>query len=78
VGVTRRELLVGAGDLASAFVFGAPVQKAVAEVRADAQEPPGRKPKVIVAGGHPGDPESAPVGSDSFPRTHFARKMYLT
>jgi hypothetical protein len=62
VGVTRRELLVGAGGLASAFVFGAPFQKAVAEVRADAQEPPGRKLRVIVAGGHPGDPESAPSG----------------
>jgi hypothetical protein len=60
VGVTRRELLVGAGGLASAFVFGAPIQKAVAEVRADAQEPPGRKLKVIVNGGHPGDPGSAP------------------
>jgi N-acetylglucosamine malate deacetylase 1 len=57
VGVTRRELLVGASGLASAFVFGAPVQKAVGELRAAAEEPPGRKLKVIVAGGHPGDPE---------------------
>jgi N-acetylglucosamine malate deacetylase 1 len=57
VGVTRRELLVGAGGLASAFVFGAPVTEAVGEVRAAAEEPPGRKLKVIVAGGHPGDPE---------------------
>jgi hypothetical protein len=53
----------------------APVQKAGAEVRADPPEVPGRKLKVIVAGGHPGDPESAPpVGSDSFPRTHFVGK----
>jgi len=57
VGVTRRELLVGAGGLASAFVFGAAVQKAAGEVRADPPEVPGRKLKVIVAGGHPGDPE---------------------
>ena len=57
MGVTRRELLVGAGGLASALVFGAPVMEAVGEVRAAAEEPPGRKLKVIVAGGHPGDPE---------------------
>jgi LmbE family N-acetylglucosaminyl deacetylase len=43
VGVTRRDLLIGAGGLASAFVFGEPVIA--------------RKLKVIVAGGHPGDPE---------------------
>jgi hypothetical protein len=57
VGVTRRELLVGAGGLASALVLGAPVMEAVGEVRAAAEEPSGRKLKVIVAGGHPGDPE---------------------
>ena len=57
MGVTRRELLVGAGGLASTLVFGAPVLGAVDEVRAAAEEPPGRKLKVLVAGGHPGDPE---------------------
>jgi len=48
VGVTRRDLLLGAGGLASALVFGGPVVGAMAEAR---------KLKVIVAGGHPGDPE---------------------
>jgi N-acetylglucosamine malate deacetylase 1 len=47
VGVTRREVLIGAGGLASALVIKVPVIEAVAEV----------KLKVMVAGGHPGDPE---------------------
>jgi N-acetylglucosamine malate deacetylase 1 len=41
-------MLIGAGGLASTFILGAPVTNAA---------PPGRKLKVIVAGGHPGDPE---------------------
>jgi LmbE family N-acetylglucosaminyl deacetylase len=57
VAVTRRDLLICAGGLASAFVFGAQAIEAAGEVRAGADEPPGRKLKVIVAGGHPGDPE---------------------
>ena len=57
MGVTRRELLIGAGGLASAFVFADPVAEALGAGRAVAQEPPARKLKVIVAGGHPGDPE---------------------
>ncbi len=57
MGVTRRELIIGAGGLASALVLDTPVMEALAEVRADAQAPPDRKLKVIVAGGHPGDPE---------------------
>ena len=57
VGITRREWLIGAGGLASALVFAAPVMEAAGEVRAAAQETPNRKLKVIVAGGHPGDPE---------------------
>ena len=48
MGVTRRDVLLGAGGLASALVFGVPVAGAMAEAR---------KLKVIVAGGHPGDPE---------------------
>lgn len=56
VGVTRREWLIGAGGLASSFVFGDPFMEA-ADERAVAQDPSGRKLKVIVAGGHPGDPE---------------------
>jgi N-acetylglucosamine malate deacetylase 1 len=57
VGVTRRELLVGAGGMASALAIGASGRKAVGEVLAVAEEPPSRKLKVIVVGGHPGDPE---------------------
>ena len=48
--VTRRDLLIGAG--AAAVALGGP---AVHSLRADA--PGGRKLKVVVAGGHPGDPE---------------------
>jgi N-acetylglucosamine malate deacetylase 1 len=48
VGVTRRDVLLGAGGLASALAFGVPVAGAMAEAR---------KLKVMVAGGHPGDPE---------------------
>ena len=52
--ITRRDVLIGAGGLASALVFGAPV---VGELQAASEQPAGRKLKVIVAGGHPGDPE---------------------
>ena len=48
---------MGAGGLASAFVFGDPVAEALDAGRTVAQGPPGPKLKVIVAGGHPGDPE---------------------
>ncbi len=57
VGVTRRDLLIGAGGLASAFVFGTPVRNAVGEAQVASEQPAGRKLKLIVAGGHPGDPE---------------------
>jgi N-acetylglucosamine malate deacetylase 1 len=57
VAVSRRDLLIGAGGLASAFIFGAQGIEAAGELRAGADEPPGRMLKVIVAGGHPGDPE---------------------
>ena len=48
MGLTRRNMLIGVGGLASAFILGAPVTNAA---------PTGRRLKVIVAGGHPGDPE---------------------
>ena len=48
MGITRRNMLIGAGGLASAFILGAPATNAA---------PTGHKLKVIVAGGHPGDPE---------------------
>jgi LmbE family N-acetylglucosaminyl deacetylase len=54
--VTRRNLLVSAGGLASGLAMGANAN----EVKADeqnSQRAPARKIKVIVCGGHPGDPE---------------------
>jgi N-acetylglucosamine malate deacetylase 1 len=57
VGVTRREMLIGSGGLASALFLGTSASNAVAEVQAASVPPPGRKLKVLVAGGHPGDPE---------------------
>ena len=48
--LTRREVLIGAGALASSSAFGGSVTGAVDEDTA-------RKMKVIVTGGHPGDPE---------------------
>jgi LmbE family N-acetylglucosaminyl deacetylase len=57
VGVTRRDLLIGASGLASVFVFGTLAKSAVGEVPVVAEQPAGQKLKVIVAGGHPGDPE---------------------
>ena len=48
--MTRRDFLIGVG--AAAVALGGP---AVHSLRADA--PGGRKLKVVVAGGHPGDPE---------------------
>jgi LmbE family N-acetylglucosaminyl deacetylase len=54
VEVTRRSLLIGAGGVASALVIGSPVMNAIAEAQA---APTGQKLKLIVTGGHPGDPE---------------------
>ncbi len=50
MGITRRSLLIGAGGLASGLVLRAGVTAAMAQ-------PPEKKRKFIVAGGHPGDPE---------------------
>ena len=47
--VTRRDLLIGAG--AAAVAFGGPAAHSMSPAR------PGSKLKVVVAGGHPGDPE---------------------
>jgi LmbE family N-acetylglucosaminyl deacetylase len=47
---TRREVLIGAGALAASSAFGGSASGAVDEDNS-------RKMKVIVAGGHPGDPE---------------------
>jgi N-acetylglucosamine malate deacetylase 1 len=60
MGVSRRDLFAGAGRLASWWAFGAFVTSAVREVQALPVE---GKMKVIVAGGHPGDPEYGCGGS---------------
>jgi N-acetylglucosamine malate deacetylase 1 len=55
--VTRRDVLLGAGGLATAWLLGAPVTNALGEAQLAPGEPTARKLKVLVAGGHPGDPE---------------------
>ncbi len=61
MGVTRRDLFIGAGGLATSFTLGPFVTNAVGAVSAASEAPTvskiDRKMKVIVAGGHPGDPE---------------------
>ena len=52
VRLTRRNLLVAAGSVASATVFGRAALKALAQDVSTA-----KKLKFIVTGGHPGDPE---------------------
>jgi LmbE family N-acetylglucosaminyl deacetylase len=52
--ITRREVLTRAGRTGAAFALGLPT---AAAVPADAQSSSTRKLKVVVAGGHPGDPE---------------------
>jgi len=56
VAVTRREMLMGTGKLASGLALGVPAMNAMGEVQSTSQ-PAERKLKVIVTGGHPGDPE---------------------
>lgn len=54
--MNRREILIGAGKLAPGLVTGAAAVKAVAQTTPASAEP-SRKLKIIVTGGHPGDPE---------------------
>jgi LmbE family N-acetylglucosaminyl deacetylase len=54
--ITRREVLAGAGKMASSLAVGIPTANAMSEMQA-AQQPAGSKLKVVVTGGHPGDPE---------------------
>jgi LmbE family N-acetylglucosaminyl deacetylase len=60
-GVTRRDLFVGAGGLATSLALGPFVTNVMAEVSPASDAPSAaktdRKMKVMVAGGHPGDPE---------------------
>ena len=54
--LSRREMLTRTGLLGSPFVLGQAVASTDAP-QADGKPEPGRKLKVIVTGGHPGDPE---------------------
>jgi N-acetylglucosamine malate deacetylase 1 len=54
--LSRRELLSKTNSVAGAFVVGASPE-ALASSQPDRQPKPVRKLKVIVTGGHPGDPE---------------------
>jgi N-acetylglucosamine malate deacetylase 1 len=60
-GVTRRDLFLGAGGLATSLALGPFVTNVMAEVSPASDVPSeaktNRKMKVMVAGGHPGDPE---------------------
>jgi LmbE family N-acetylglucosaminyl deacetylase len=60
-GVTRRDLFLGAGGLATSLALGPFVTNVMAEVSPASDAPSAtktdRKMKVMVAGGHPGDPE---------------------
>lgn len=53
---TRRSLLTGTGGLAMALATGAPAIQA-SDAAPGPQENAAKKLKIVVAGGHPGDPE---------------------
>ena len=55
--ITRREILTRARQIGTALAVGLPVTGDALETPQDSQTPADRKLKVIVAGGHPGDPE---------------------
>jgi N-acetylglucosamine malate deacetylase 1 len=57
VTITRRNVVKDAGLLAGGLVVGDPLFRAFAEVQNGTSEQPVKRLKVIVAGGHPGDPE---------------------
>ena len=57
MGVTRREILMNAGKLASGLAIGGAAMNATGEDQAAARDLKRRKLKVVVTGGHPGDPE---------------------
>lgn len=55
--ITRREALVRAGRVGTAMTVGLPAANAAQDANPAAQPAGTRKLKVVVAGGHPGDPE---------------------
>lgn len=57
VGVTRREMLIATAQLAPGVIAGVSAIHAGAEPQSAAPEQAARKLKIVVVGGHPGDPE---------------------
>src|ERR1700737_4756015 len=57
VGVTRREILVGTSKVVSGFALGMSAVGAPLKAQSASQKQDVHKLKVIVTGGHPGDPE---------------------
>jgi N-acetylglucosamine malate deacetylase 1 len=55
--VTRREIFMRAGQAVTVLAVGLPAKDATSKSQPPLQGVPARKLKVIVAGGHPGDPE---------------------
>lgn len=55
--IARRDFLVSAGKAAAALAVASPFAAALIETQAAAQNSPARKLKIMVTGGHPGDPE---------------------
>ncbi len=55
--MTRRELLARTGQVGTALAVGLPAADAASQIQPQTQTPVGHKLKVLVAGGHPGDPE---------------------
>ena len=55
--MTRRDILMGSGKLASGLALGVPAMNAIAQPQTVSGQAAGRKLKVLVSGGHPGDPE---------------------
>jgi N-acetylglucosamine malate deacetylase 1 len=68
--VTRRDIVKGAGIMAVGLVAGDPMLEAFAD------EQPAKKLKVIVAGGHPGDPEYG-CGGTVARLTHAGHEVVL-
>lgn len=50
-------MLMGAGKLASGLAVGAPAMRAVGEAQSGSPQASRSKLKVVITGGHPGDPE---------------------
>jgi len=55
--ITRREAITRAGQMGTALAIGIPAENAAQNAKPETQHSATRKLKIVVAGGHPGDPE---------------------